>query len=108
MKRQIKYVANAIKWFDRVNGNTYHSVQITRTRDSKTIYCPYQYGYGDQYRQTVLEAMAKEKWLPVQYRGRYANRMPKDIMYERENNYPIMWNVSHGLKRECIANGKEA
>ena len=26
--------------------------------------------------------------------------------YERENNYPILWTVSDGLKRECVANGK--
>jgi hypothetical protein len=69
---------------------------------------PYQYGYGDQYRQTALEAMAKAKWLPAKYRGRsektgcyYA------YLYESENNYPIYWNECFGTKKECIAHGKE-
>lgn len=25
--------------------------------------------------------------------------------YEMENGYPINWNVTDGLKRDCIANG---
>jgi len=51
--RKIKYVAHAARWFDGVNGNTYHSVNITRVRDSRVIFCGFQYGYGDQYRQTA-------------------------------------------------------
>jgi hypothetical protein len=100
MDRKIKYVANAVKWFDKVNGNTYHSVRITRCKDGKIITAPYQYGYGDQYRQTAFEIMSKEKWLPVKYRDKNA------WSYERENNYPILWNEKYGLKKECIANGK--
>jgi len=96
---KIKYVANAARWFDKTYGNTYHSVRITRIKDNKTLYCPFQYGYGDCYRQTALEAMSKEKWLPAKYRGREA------YMYERENNYPIQWDVADGLKRDCVANG---
>ena len=99
MKNKIKFVANAVKWFDKVNGNTYHSVRITRTMDGKTIACPFQYGYGDHYRQTALEEMARVKWLPVKYRS-------DTWKYERENNYPILWNERHGLKRECIAHGE--
>lgn len=109
MENKIKFIANAVIWFDKVNGNTYHSVNITRVEDGKTIYCPFQYGYGEHYRQTALEAMSKNDWLPV----RYDNNKPlKDgyaplFMYERENNYPIMWNVTDGLKRDCVKNGKE-
>lgn len=98
---KIKHTANAVKWFDSVNGNTYHSVQITRHRDGKMLFCQFQYGYGDHYRQTALEAMADAKWLPVKYRD-----VNYCCLYERENNYPILWNVSNGLKRECIANGQ--
>ena len=99
---KIRYIGNAVRWFDRVNGNTYHSVNVTRTKDGKTIYAPMQYGYGDCYRQSALEAMAKAKWLPKQYREN------NDYMvYERENNYPIQWNVSDGLKKDCKRNGGE-
>ena len=105
--RKIKYVASAARWFDKVNGNTYHSVQITRVRDSKVIYCPFQYGYGDQYRQTALEAMAAAKWLAVKYRGNHENGAQKSYTYEMENDYPIQWIVNDGLKGDCIRNGSE-
>lgn len=99
MKRQIKFVCEAVRWFDRRNGNTYCSVRVTRCRDGAVIASPYEYGYGDYYRQKALELMSREKWLPVKYRGENA------YMYERENNYQILWNVSDGTKRDCIANG---
>jgi len=99
MKRKIKFTAKAVKWFDRTNGNTYHSVRITRCRDGSVICCPLAYGYGSQYRQTALCAMSEAKWLPVKYRGDGAFR------YEMENNYPITWDCTTGLKRDCIANG---
>ena len=86
-EHKVKYIVNAVKWFDKANGNTYHSVRITRLRDGKTIVTktPYQYGYGEQYRQTALELMAQEKWLPVKYRGEHGW-----YKYEVENNYPMM------------------
>ena len=99
-ERKIKFIATARRWFDRANGNTYHSVMITRARASKTIYCPMTYGYDDCYRQTALEAMAKAKFLPVAYRDNNGS-----WAYERENNYPIEWNVTDGTKKDCIANG---
>jgi hypothetical protein len=91
-----RFTVNAVKWFDGVNGNTYHSCRITRHRDGKVIVCAYQYGYGDQYKQTVLEAMKKADWI-----------RPKAELYsyEREHNYPVIWIATHGLKRDCIANG---
>jgi hypothetical protein len=46
-----------------MNGNTYHSVNVTDVSTGFTIYCPYQYGYGDHYRQTALVAMYKEMWI---------------------------------------------
>ena len=100
-----KFTCNAVKWFDKVNGNTYHSVRIIRHRDGEVLVGSFQYGYGDHYRQTALEIMAACKWLPVKYRGHHENGSSKAYDYERENNYPILWNVSNGLKRECVANG---
>jgi len=98
MEQKIKFTCYAIKWFDKVNGNTYHSVKVTKTKSGEIITHPKTYGYGDHYRQTALEIMLKAGWLPKKY-------TKKDIhMYERENNYPIDWNVKEGLKRECIAN----
>ena len=96
--RQIKFVVNAVKWFDKVNGNTYHSVRITRVSDSAMLVShDCVYGYGDHYRQTALELLVKNGWIDKRYENR-------PWMYERENNYPILWNVRHGLKREMKEN----
>jgi len=105
MERKIKFAGYAVKWFDKVNGNTYHSVRITKCSTGEQIACQFQYGYGDQYSHTALVAMAKAKWLPVKYRGENYRGHPNYFSYEMENNYPIMWTVTDGLKRDCVANG---
>jgi len=96
--RTIKFICTAVKWFDRVNGNTYHSVRIERVRDGKVIAQGMTYGYGEHYRQTALKLMSENKWLPVKYRGK------ERINYCRENNYPIHWEVTTGLKRDMVNN----
>lgn len=51
---------------------------------------------GNSYRQTALKAMQKAKWIP---KG--------DVwLFERENNYPIYWTCSEGLKKDVVAHGK--
>jgi hypothetical protein len=45
--------------------------------------------------------MVRAKWLPKQYTTENCWN------YERENNYPIIWEKTEGLKRECLANGKQ-
>ena len=81
-------------------GNTYHSVRIIRHKDNKVLYCPFTYGYGEQYQQTALDTMLENGWLPKKYNK-------KNIWYyERENNYPVYWDVVEGLKRDCVSNGK--
>ena len=101
MNRVIKFTVIAKKWFDRINGNTYHSVRCIRHSDNAVCVGGFRYGYGDHYRQTASAIIADAKWLPVKYRGRDGQ-----WQYERENNYPILWTVSDGLKRDCIANGE--
>jgi hypothetical protein len=100
-ERKIKFVVDAARWFDRINGNTYHALRITRIRDGAILKCGLQYGYGDCYRQTALRAMARAKWLPVKYRIEN-----ESMLYECDNNYPIIWNVTDGLKRDAIALGE--
>ena len=95
-KRKINYTANVIKWFDKLNGNTYHSISIARHDDGEILKCGFTYGYGEQYKQTALEKMKEKNWI----------KMDNIFKYEYENNYPILWVVSHGLKRECVSNGK--
>ncbi len=116
MESKIHFVCNAVKWFDKVNGNTYHSVRITRISDGKVICHEWTYGYNEHYRQTALQTMFKAGWLDNYLRKHepIKNLKPEErhytennlSMFERENNYPIMWNVSEGLKRDMVANGK--
>lgn len=94
---KVKFVAHGQRWFDKVNGNTYHSVSIIRCADGARLACEWQYGYDNHYRQTALEAMQKAGWIPSDIQA---------YEYERLNDYPIQWTVSDGLKREMIANGK--
>lgn len=115
--RVIKFTAIVVKWFDKLNGNTYHSVRITRHRDDAIIACPFTYGYGYAYEQTTLQAMFDAGWLKYYKRTVLADIHASDKMkqvrytknttslFQREKNYPILFTVSTGLKRECIANG---
>jgi hypothetical protein len=100
MERKIKFVCNAVKWFDKINGNTYYSVRITNCEKGQTIVpkTAFEYGYGDQYRYTALKCMLEKGWIDSKYNENLV------YMYEREHNYPIMWNCIDGLKRDMIAN----
>jgi len=52
---------NGKRWFDRRNGNTYHSVKAWA--DGKFLMaCQYAYGYGDQYMQTVQGWLETQGW----------------------------------------------
>ncbi len=57
MEAQTKVKAITIlgrRWFDKVNGNTYHTSQIMV--DGVTVHTtPFSYGYGDQYIQSASE-----------------------------------------------------
>ena len=99
-KGKIEYIAEGVKWLDKVNGNTYHSARVTRCADGAQIVAPFQYGYGDSYRHSALSLMIARGWLPAKYN--------KNNIYafERENNYPIYWTVEHTTKRACKANGE--
>jgi len=57
---------NALSWFDKVNGNSYFSAQITinyGTPTEKTIKLPFQYGYGDQYRYEAINELVNQGYL---------------------------------------------
>ena len=88
----------AVKWFDKINGNTYHSCYCVRHSDGAELRAPYQYGYGDQYRETALALMQDNGWISG----------GQDLwLYERENGYPVIWVEYKSTKKACKTNGGE-
>lgn len=85
-----QFSVNAVKWFDKVNGNTYHSVRCVRHSDGAVVVGQFQYGYGDQYQYTALNAMLETGWLPEKYGEKQPHGGNLVYLYERENNYPIL------------------
>ena len=62
--RQIKTIdVNAKEWFDKINGNSYFSMNITVNFGKKnevSFYVPMQYGYGSHYMHQAFKAIKKE------------------------------------------------
>lgn len=81
-----KFLVIAKRWFDN-NGNTYHSVKITDFSTNKVYIVGMTYGYGSHYEHTAINKLVKEGLIDAKY-GEY-----KYSSYERENNYPIIWEV---------------
>ena len=53
----------AKEWFDKVNGNSYFSAQVTVNygmTDEKTYYIPFEYGYGSYFEQAAKQMLFKE------------------------------------------------
>ncbi len=58
---------NGKEWFDKVNGNSYFSAQVTLNfgmDDSRTIYVPYQYGYGTAFEYESIRQLQMDGILP--------------------------------------------
>lgn len=57
----------AKEWFDRVNGNSYFSAQVTidfGMDSERVVYVPFQYGYGSSYYTKSIEQLQKDGILP--------------------------------------------
>ena len=51
---------NGKRWFERTNGNTYHSVEVYLDGDLLER-LPFNYGYGSGYEQSAFEILEKHK-----------------------------------------------
>ena len=86
----ILYEIEVNKWFDKINGNTYHSVNIFSNIENKYIFSSgLCYGYGEQYKQITKEALIN------------MDLLSKDNLY----NYELLketlhYTVNTGLKKE--------
>lgn len=63
----------AKRWFDRIYGNTYHSVDVVKITGEGKCYKeeiigrePFAYGYGDGYLQTAHELLVKAGYYPYE------------------------------------------
>ena len=82
MRVKNNYVFLVKKWFDKVNGNTYHSVEYHDFDTGKTISSGRVYGYGDHYKQTAYEMMVKQ--------GYSTNQSPSDFWKNNSIYYHVM------------------
>ena len=81
------------RWFDRVNGNTYHTVKIWVGGEQVYI-SPISYGYDDHYLQTAKDALHSGGLLPGIENGTPLWR------YCEERGIKLIKSVTDGLKRE--------
>ena len=49
----------ARRWFDKINGNTYHSVRVL-INGKEVVNVPHRYGYGEMYLQTAKEELEEK------------------------------------------------
>lgn len=61
------------KWFDSVNGNTYHNVVIVLP-DGKVLTSGFKYGYGTAYKETAIDTL-EENGIEATYKD-------LDVVYE--------------------------
>lgn len=47
------------RWFDKINGNTYHSV-VVLLDSVEEVRVPFAYGYDDSYLQTAMSELVKK------------------------------------------------
>jgi hypothetical protein len=58
---------NAREWFDKVNGNSYFSAEITINagqESQRKYFLPFQYGYGDAYLYQSFEVLQNNYEIP--------------------------------------------
>ena len=70
MKNKYRYIAVTKEWFDKINGNSYFSVEIEDIEKDITYKLPFQYGYGNQSEFTVKEFLGWKGFnsdLPIKF-----------------------------------------
>ena len=70
----------AKEWFDKINGNSYFSAEITvdyGMETQKTFLLPFQYGYGNQYETEAKAVLTEFNLISANY-GQNLNNYCKD------------------------------
>ena len=94
---------NAKEWFDRINGNSYFSAQITINygmKTAKAFSLPFQYGYGSHYLDISMKALIEK--------GFIKNAREREAIWQYCNDNKIILRYSkeeNCLKRDVVAFG---
>ena len=86
-----RFDIEVFKWFDKINGNAYHAVNIYEFKEGwNLIYSSgLTYGYGEQYKETAKDWLIKNGYLDV--KDRFNHELLRNL---------INWNVKNALKRD--------
>ena len=74
----LNFHISARRWFDRKNGNTYHSVSVY-SNGQRIARASCEYGYGDQYYETACKLIESLNTVPP--RRLYANGSAEPLYY---------------------------
>lgn len=75
-----KYIIDGKKWHDKVNGNTYHCVNITVSDSKKLIFSSgLTYCNGDQWQHTALIALIKLGLWKAE--DRFNHELKRELLY---------------------------
>ena len=89
------YTVIARKWFEKTNGNTYHSCEVYK--DSELIKrIPYTYGYGEQWKQTAFEIL--QECGEIDPTWDYWNF----LQYTRENRNQFLFSVTEVMRKKDL------
>ena len=92
------------RWFDRKNGNTYHSYRVVMNGE-EIGYIPFAYGYDEGYRQTVFKIIQDAGYWPKTDR-RLSSGFPEDeynfFNYIRDNRDKFTFTVSDVSRKKDL------
>ena len=95
MKKINAIIINGRRWFDKINGNTYHTASanvIFADGSDRSFSIQYQYGYGDQYLQSAWDAIKKAKLVTGEIPWQYC----------RDNKIKLITNVSDVARKKDL------
>jgi hypothetical protein len=78
------------RWFERVNGNTYHSVAVYVNGDL-VEYMPFSYGYDSMYMQNATKILVNHYALPLE---RYEHGGIESITRLNNKGYKVIDSVT--------------
>lgn len=106
MQTKIKTIdINAKEWLDRVNGNSYFSGTVTVNfgmKGEQTFIMPFQYGYGDHYKDMAFQEL--EKSFPLTDVIKYENGANEGLRgYADRFKIIVRAHIQHNCKKKELS-----